>query len=132
EWCATPMGNVSLLTPCVVPIVPITVSYFTSHPPPTRGRAFASAALYGLGIVLTFTLFGSLVAAMAGAAGVNRFAARPWVNLLLTSLCVTFALTLFGVFELRLPVGMLSRFDGLSRRQGASVAGTLLMAMTFT
>ena len=131
-WLAITMGALSLLTPCVFPMVPITVSYFTRHAAPTRGRAFASAALYGLGIVLTFTLFGSLVAAMAGAAGLNRFAASPWVNLLITALFVTFALNLFGVFELRLPVGMLSRLDGLSRRQGASVAGTLLMAMTFT
>jgi len=131
-WLAITMGALSLLTPCVFPMVPITVSYFTRHAAPTRGRAFASAALYGLGIVLTFTLFGSLVAAMAGAAGLNRFAASPWVNLLITALFVTFALNLFGVFELRLPVRMLSRLDGLSRRQGASVAGTLLMAMTFT
>jgi len=131
-WLAITMGALSLLTPCVFPMVPITVSYFTRHAAPTRGRAFASAALYGLGIVLTFTLFGSLVAAMAGAAGLNRFAASPWVNLLITALFLTFALNLFGVFELRLPVGMLSRLDGLSRRQGASVAGTLLMAMTFT
>lgn len=131
-WLAITMGALSLLTPCVFPMVPITVSYFTRHAAPTRGRAFASAALYGFGIVLTFTLFGSLVAAMAGAAGLNRFAASPWVNLLITALFVTFALNLFGVFELRLPVRMLSRLDGLSRRQGASVAGTLLMAMTFT
>jgi len=131
-WLAITMGALSLLTPCVFPMVPITVSYFTRHAAPTRGRAFASAALFGFGIVLTFTLFGSLVAAMAGAAGLNRFAASPWVNLLITALFVTFALNLFGVFELRLPVRMLSRLDGLSRRQGASVAGTLLMAMTFT
>jgi len=131
-WLAITMGALSLLTPCVFPMVPITVSYFTRHAAPTRGRAFASAALYGLGIVLTFTLFGSLVAAIAGAAGLNRFAASPWVNLLITALFVMFALNLFGVFELRLPVRMLSRLDGLSRRQGASVAGTLLMAMTFT
>ena len=131
-WLAITMGALSLLTPCVFPMVPITVSYFTRHAAPTRGRAFASAALYGLGIVLTFTLFGSLVAAIAGAAGLNRFAASPWVNLFITALFVTFALNLFGVLELRLPVGMLSRLDGLSRRQGPSAAGTLLMAMTFT
>src|SRR4029079_7831825 len=131
-WLAITMGALSLLTPCVFPMVPITVSYFTRHAAPTRGRAFASGAPHGLGIVLTFTLFGSLVAAIAGAAGLNRFAASPWVNLLITALFVMFALNLFGVFELRLPVRMLSRLDGLSRRQGASVAGTLLMAMTFT
>src|SRR4029079_15425420 len=54
-WLAITMGALSLLTPCVFPMVPITVSYFTRHAAPTRGRAFASAALYGLAILLSFT-----------------------------------------------------------------------------
>lgn len=131
-WLAITMGALSVLTPCVFPMVPITVSYFTKHAAATRGRAIASAALYGLGIVLTFTLLGSLVAAVAGAAGLARLAASPWVNLAITVLFVAFALNLFGVYELRLPVRMLSRLDGASRRRGASPAGTLLMAVTFT
>jgi len=126
------MGALSLLTPCVFPMVPITVSYFTRHAESTRRRAAGSAALYGLGIVLTFTVFGSAIAAVAGAAGLNRFAANPWINLALTALFLVFALNLFGLYELRLPVGLLSRLDGMSRRRGASAAGTLLMALTFT
>jgi thiol:disulfide interchange protein DsbD len=126
------MGALSLLTPCVFPMVPITVSYFTKHAESTRGRAAGSAALYGLGIVLTFTVFGSVLAAVAGAAGLNRFAANPWVNLAITALFLIFALNLFGLYELRLPVGLMSRLDGMSRRRGASAAGTLLMALTFT
>ena len=126
------MGALSLLTPCVFPMVPITVSYFTKHAAPTRARAAGSAALYGLGIVLTFTVFGSVLAAVAGAAGLNRFAANPWVNLAITALFLLFALNLFGVYELRLPAGLMSRLDGMSRRRGASAAGTLLMALTFT
>ena len=50
-------GFLASLTPCVFPMVPITVSYFTKHAAPTRARAAGSAALYGLGIVLTFTVF---------------------------------------------------------------------------
>jgi thiol:disulfide interchange protein DsbD len=126
------MGAVSLLTPCVFPMVPITVSYFTKHAAPTRARAAGSAALYGLGIVLTFTVFGSVLAAVAGAAGLNRFAANPWVNLAITALFILFALNLFGLYELRLPSGALTRLDAMSRRRGASAAGTLLMAVTFT
>ena len=131
-WLAVSMGALSLLTPCVFPMVPITVSYFTKHAAPTRARAAGSAALYGLGIVLTFTVFGSLLAAVAGAAGLNRFAANPWVNLAITALFLIFALNLFGLYELRLPVRLMSRLDGLSRRRGPSAAGTLLMALTFT
>jgi thiol:disulfide interchange protein DsbD len=126
------MGALSLLTPCVFPMVPITVSYFTKHAAPTRARAAGSAALYGLGIVLTFTVFGSVLAAVAGAAGLNRFAANPWVNLAITALFVLFALNLFGLYELRLPSGVLTRLDGMSRRRGTSAMGTLLMALTFT
>ena len=126
------MGALSLLTPCVFPMVPITVSYFTKHAESTRARAAGSAALYGLGIVLTFTVFGSVLAAVAGAAGLNRFAANPWVNLAITALFLIFALNLFGLYELRLPAGVLTRLDGMSRRRGTSAAGTLLMALTFT
>jgi thiol:disulfide interchange protein len=131
-WLAITMGAVSLLTPCVFPMVPITVSYFTKHAAPTRARAAGSAALYGLGIVLTFTVFGSVLAAVAGASGLNRLAASPWVNLGITALFLLFALNLFGLYELRLPVGVMSRLDGMSRRRGTSAAGTLLMALTFT
>jgi thiol:disulfide interchange protein len=131
-WLAVSMGALSLLTPCVFPMVPITVSYFTKHAAPTRARAAGSAALYGLGIVLTFTLFGSVLAAVAGAAGLNRFAANPWVNLAITALFLLFALNLFGVYELRLPTALMSRLDRMSRRRGTSAAGTLLMAVTFT
>jgi len=132
-WLAVTMGAVSLLTPCVFPMVPITVSYFTNHASRTRRGAVRSALVYGLGIVLTFTLLGGTLAIAAGAAGLNRFAANPWVNLAITTLFVAFALNLFGVFELRLPVRLLSGIDRASRRAGtASTTGTLLMAATFT
>jgi thiol:disulfide interchange protein len=131
-WLAVSMGALSLLTPCVFPMVPITVSYFTNHAAGTRARAIGSAALYGFGIVLTFTLLGSLLAAVAGAAGLNRFAANPWVNLAITAMFILFALNLFGLYDVRLPFQVMSRLDGMSRRRGASVTGTLLMAITFT
>jgi thiol:disulfide interchange protein len=126
------MGALSLLTPCVFPMVPITVSYFTNNAAATRARAIGSAALYGLGIVLTFTVFGSVLAAVAGAAGLNRFAANPWVNLAITAMFILFALNLFGLYDVRVPFRVMSRLDGMSRRHGASVTGTLLMAATFT
>jgi thiol:disulfide interchange protein len=131
-WLAITMGALSLLTPCVFPMVPITVSYFTNHAAGTRRAALGSALTYGIGIVLTFTVLGSALAAIAGAAGLNRFAANPWVNLAIAAMFVLFALNLFGVYEVRLPSRMLSTIDGASRRRGTSVSGTLLMAATFT
>lgn len=132
-WLAIVTGALSLLTPCVFPMVPITVSYFTNRGSRTTRAAVGSALLYGAGIVLTFTLLGGVLVFAAGAAGLNRFAANPWLNLAITALFATFALNLFGVFEVRLPSGLLSRLHAASRRRGAaSAAGTLLMALTFT
>ncbi|HEY3884312.1 MAG TPA: cytochrome c biogenesis protein CcdA [Vicinamibacterales bacterium] len=132
-WLAVLTGALSLLTPCVFPMIPITVSYFTQRPTATARAALGSALLYGFGIVLTFTVLGGALAFAAGAAGLNRFAANPWLNLGLTALFVALALNLFGVFEVRLPPGVLSRLHIRSRRSGAaSAAGTLLMALTFT
>ncbi|MGD8277234.1 MAG: cytochrome c biogenesis protein CcdA [Gemmatimonadota bacterium] len=123
------MGLLSLLTPCVFPMVPITVSYFTSRAESKRSRAVSQAVVYGLGIVLTSTLVGFLVAIGFGAAGLNRFAADPWLNLGITALFVAFALNLFGVYELVLPARVLNL--GTSTRSGR-YGGALLMGLVFT
>ena len=129
------MGALSLLTPCVFPMVPITVSFFTNR---TMRRAGAGprgsvidAFVYGLGIVLTFTAVGFTLAVAFGAAGLNRFAADPWLNLGVTALFIAFALSLFGVWEIALP----SRFVNAAARSDAGRgrwAGTLLMGLAFT
>ena len=79
----------------------------------------------------SFTVLGLLLTLIAGPAGINRVAASPWMNLFLTTLFVVFALNLFGMFEIRLPSGLLSKLD--SRAQGgSSLVATLLMGLTFT
>ena len=83
---AAVMGALSLLTPCVFPMVPITVSYFTNRAGRSRRDAVRQALIYGLGIVLTFTALGFTVAVAFGASGLNRFAADPWLNLGVTLL----------------------------------------------
>ncbi len=125
------MGLLSLLTPCVFPMVPITVSYFTSRAESKRSRAASQAAVYGLGIVLTFTLVGFLVAIGFGAAGLNRFAADPWLNLGITALFVAFALNLFGVYELVLPARLMN-MAGTAGSGRRGYGGTLLMGLAFT
>src|SRR5919109_47022 len=100
-WLAASTGILSLLTPCVFPIVPVTVAYFSSE----RHRqhsGFVAALQFGLGIVATFTILGLALAAIFGAAGLTRFAADPTVNLVLALLFLAFAANLFGWFELRL------------------------------
>ena len=138
-WLAAVMGALSLLTPCVFPMVPITVSYFTGRTtrtsPVPKGRptrdAVTQALVYGLGIILTFTAVGFTLAVAFGAAGLNRFAADPWLNLAITALFILFALSLFGIYELALPSKLLTLAAKVDQGHGR-FAGTLLMGFAFT
>jgi thiol:disulfide interchange protein DsbD len=132
-WLAMSMGALSLLTPCVFPMVPITVSYFTSHAATSRSRALRDAAIYALGIILTFTALGLALAVLFGAAGINKFAANPWINLAITAVFFAFALSLFGAFELSMPSSVLTFLDALSRNQDTGrILALLLMGLTFS
>jgi thiol:disulfide interchange protein DsbD len=132
-WLAMTVGALSLLTPCVFPMVPITVSYFTNHAAENRRAAVGNAFVYSAGIILTFTALGMLLALVVGASGLNRFAANPWINLLIAAIFLGFAMNLFGAYELTPPAALLTRLDSFTRREGGSrFAGTLLMGLTFT
>jgi thiol:disulfide interchange protein len=127
------MGALSLLTPCVFPMIPITISYFANHSSVTHVGAIRKAAIYGLGIMLTFVVLGMSLALFFGAAGINKLAANPWVNLLITGIFLGFALSLLGVFFLRLPAGVMSRLQRVSAsKDGSSITGTLLMGLMFS
>ena len=128
---AVVMGALSLLTPCVFPMVPITVSYFTHRAGRSRREAVTQALVYGLGIVLTFTAVGFALAVGFGASGLNRFAADPWLNLGITALFVVFALSLFGVYELALPSRLVTLAAKADSGRGR-YAGTMLMGLAFT
>ena len=132
-WLAMSVGALSLLTPCVFPMVPITVSYFTNHAAGSRSAAVGNAVVYSVGIILTFTALGMLLALVVGASGLNRFAANPWVNLLIAGIFLAFAMNLFGAYELTPPSSLLTKLDSFTRREGGSrFIGTLLMGLTFT
>jgi len=122
-------GLVSLLTPCVFPMIPITVSFFTKEASHDRRRALKLAAVYGLGIVATFTLVGMVLTLLLGAGSANKFAASPIVNIGIGLLFVAFALSLFGLFEFQLPS---SWIDAAQSRTGAGTVGALFMALVFT
>jgi thiol:disulfide interchange protein DsbD len=116
-------------------MIPITVSYFTSHSAGHRGTAIKLATIYSLGIVGTFTIVGMLLAFFVGAAGINLFAANPWINLLITAIFLFFAFNLFGAYEITVPSGILTSLDKLTRSKegdGSGVVGALLMGLTFT
>ena len=134
-WLAVTVGALSLLTPCVFPMIPITVSYFTNHSAGSRAKSVRLALVYSIGIILTFTALGMLLAIFVGAAGINLFAANPWVNLLITGIFLFFAFNLFGSYEINIPTSVLTRLDNLTRShegEGSGIAGALLMGLTFT
>lgn len=128
------MGALSLLTPCVFPMIPITVAYFTGRHRGTvtarrRRESARDALVYGGGIVIAFSSLGFLLALLFGATGINRFAANPWVNLLVAALFIGFALDLLGVYNLRLPSRVLARVNGSPERGG--ISGLLIMGIVF-
>ncbi len=126
-------GLLALLTPCVFPMIPITVSYFSKQKergPDVRGPgAVAQALAFCLGIVGTYTVFGIGVTLLFGASSVQSFATNPWLNLALGTLFVYLALNLFGAVQIFVPSALTNRFspDGKS-----GLVAPALMGFTFT
>ena len=100
-------GILAFLTPCVFPMLPVTLVYFGkgSGPTPSRSRA----GWFAFGIISSFTVLGIAIAVVFGASGVARFAANPKVNVALAAIFIFFALNLFGFFELPIPSSWMTR-----------------------
>ena len=124
------MGLLALLTPCVFPMIPITVSFFTHQGETGEGKPITNAIIYTLGIIATFSILGFILALTLGASGANQLAANPWVNIFIAALFIYFALSLFGMYEIELPSGL--RQYSLKQEGRGGVMGTLFMAVTFT
>lgn len=130
-WFAMTMGALALLTPCVFPMIPITVSYFTKREAVSRKRTIFEAGIYSLGIIFTFTILGFSLTLLFGAGGINRLASSPLVNLAIAAVFLLFAFSLFGVIELKLPNSVLNAVNRRSSSQ-TGLGGILLMALTFS
>jgi len=123
-------GLASLLTPCVFPMIPLTVSYFTKHAD-DRATSVRLASTYGLAIVATFTIIGIVMAVLVGAAGAQTIASNPFVNLFIAFVLVAFGLSLLGLYELRVPSGLLNRVNAMGSSTGGH-AGVVFMGLTLT
>ncbi len=127
-------GLAALFTPCVFPMIPITVSFFLSQSTGSSGErrtgGWTQALVFCLGIIVLFTGLGFLVTAIAGPFGVVQLGSSPWVNGFIAIVFFVFGLSLLGAFELRLPSGLLTKLDQAS--QSGGYAGTLLMGLTFS
>ncbi|HRH43599.1 MAG TPA: cytochrome c biogenesis protein CcdA [Pyrinomonadaceae bacterium] len=132
-WAALVAGLISLLTPCVFPMIPITVSYFTKHAEGSRAKAVQNAFVFTLGIIFTFTVLGFLLAVLFGATGIQLFAANPYVNIFIGGLFIVFALSLFGAYELGVPSSVMTKLDSFARgKESSQYAGLLLMGLVFS
>jgi thiol:disulfide interchange protein DsbD len=130
-WLAMLAGFFALLTPCVFPMVPITVSFFMKRPHISRTHAIRDAGIYALGIILSFTGLGFLLALLWGASGVRAFASNPWMNLFVAAVFVLLALNLLGLYQFRLPDRLVNKLDK-SSRAGQGLGAVLLMGLVFS
>jgi thiol:disulfide interchange protein DsbD len=121
-------GLAALLTPCVFPMIPLTVSFFL-HRAGDRRKAARMAGVYGLSIVGLFTGLGIAMALVVGAAGPQLIAANPFVNLFIGLVLVVFGFSLLGFYELRPPAGLMNYFNRQSDERGGYL-GVLFMGLT--
>lgn len=131
-------GLIALATPCVFPMIPITISFFTHKAAKSAIQASGYAAVYVLSIIAGFTLIGfgfSMLLLLFGG-GVessgfaNRIASDPWINLFFFLLYLFFALALFEVFSLSLPSGLANKLNQ-SAAGRSDVLGIAMKAMVF-
>lgn len=129
-WFAMAAGALALLTPCVFPMVPITVSFFTKRAEKTRGKGLRDSIVYAVGIISTFTAIGIIMSAIFGPTGIRDFATSGWVNIFIAVIFIVFAFNLFGAFEIQLPTGLLNRLN--QKSQGSGLMSVWLMGLTFS
>lgn len=96
-------GLIALLTPCVWPMIPMTVSFFLKRSGDSRTKGIRDAAIYGLGIIIIYVAIGLGVTLIFGADALNNLSTNAFFNLLFFLLLVVFAIAFFGGFELTLP-----------------------------
>ena len=123
-------GLVALVTPCVWPIIPMTVSFFLKRSgDKKKGRR--DAYIYGISIVVIYVLLGLLVTLLFGASALNALSTAAIPNLFFFLLLVVFAMSFMGAFELTLPEKWTTAVDGKAEKTGG-LLGIFLMAFTLT
>ncbi len=123
-------GLASIFTPCVFPMIPITMSYFLNRQSGGKADSVAQAVVFCLGIVVLFSGLGLAATALLGPFGVVQLGSNPWVNGFIAALFIAFGLSLLGAFEITIPSSILTRLNRSSEKGG--FAGTLLMGLTFS
>jgi thiol:disulfide interchange protein DsbD len=121
-------GFVALFTPCVWPIIPMTVSYFMKRGGDKR-RGRRDALLYGLSIVIIYVALGMLITGIFGASALNKLSSDAIFNLFFFALLIIFAISFFGAFDITLPASWTNKIDAKAENT-SGFFGILLMAFT--
>lgn len=108
-------GFLALLTPCVWPIIPMTVSFFLKRNK-ERSKAIREALTYGLSIIIIYVFLGLLVTLLFGANALNALSTNAWFNIFFALLLIVFAASFFGAFELTLPASWSTKIDEKSEK----------------
>ena len=120
-------GFAAVLMPCIFPLLPMTVSFFTKRSG-SRARGIRNALLYGLSIIVIYVALGLLITVLFGADALNNLATNGVFNLLFFALLVVFAASFLGAFELTLPSTWVNKADEQADRGG--LIGIFFMAAT--
>ena len=119
-------GFAALLTPCVFPMIPMTVSFFTKQSK-TKAIGIRNAILYGASIVILYVFLGTVVTYFFGADSLNALSTNVWFNLVFFLLLIIFAVSFLGAFEITLPSSWGTKVDSQADRGG--LIGIFFMAM---
>lgn len=120
-------GLLALLTPCVFPLIPMTVSFFTKQSK-TKAAGIRNAFIYSVSIIVIYIVLGLGVTLLFGADAMNNLATNVWFNLAFFILLVVFAISFLGAFEITLPSSFVNKMDAQSDRGG--LIGIFFMAFT--
>ncbi|SFN94280.1 thiol:disulfide interchange protein DsbD [Paenimyroides ummariense] len=119
-------GFAALLTPCVFPMIPMTVSFFTKQSK-SRAKGIKNAIIYGLSIIIIYVLLGLIVTKIFGADALNALSTNVWFNVIFFTLLVVFASSFLGAFEIMLPNSWANKVDRQADRGG--MIGIFFMAL---
>lgn len=120
-------GLAAIFTPCVFPMIPMTVSFFTGRAG-TKAKGIRNAFFYGFSIILIYTLTGAVVAPFMGPATANEIATSAFLNVAFFLIFFVFALSFFGLFDINLPNSFVNKVDRKSDKRG--FVGIFFMAFT--
>lgn len=118
-------GFVALLTPCVFPMIPMTVTFFTKQSK-NRAKGITNAVIYGFSIIIIYVALGLIVSAAMGPTGLNELSTNVYMNMFFFLIFIVFAVSFLGAFEIRMPNSWVNKADSKADKGG--LIGIFFMA----